>query len=160
MKIKETIVVEGYHDKQALLKIVEANVLVTQGSYLSEKMLKVIEEAHKENGVIVFTDPDTPGKKIRQMIQDRIPDVKHAHLMQKDARDKHKVGVEHASQDVLIKALENVMTISTEHSDLTLNDLIDLGLSSHPESQALRKCWELTTMVLVPQVVDAVKLPV
>ena len=109
MKIKETIVVEGYHDKQALLKIVEANILVTQGSYLSEKTLKVIEEAHKENGVIVFTDPDTPGKKIRQMIQDRIPDVKHVHLMQKDARDKHKVGVEHASKDVLIKELENVI---------------------------------------------------
>ena len=140
MKIKETIVVEGYHDKQALLKIVEANILVTQGSYLSEKTLKVIEEAYKENGVIVFTDPDTPGKKIRQMIQDRIPDVKHAHIMQKDARDKHKVGVEHASTEILLKALENVMTISDEHSDLTLNDLIELNLSGHPESQALRKC--------------------
>jgi 5S rRNA maturation endonuclease (ribonuclease M5) len=40
MKIKETIVVEGYHDKQALLKLIDANILVTQGSYLSEKTLK------------------------------------------------------------------------------------------------------------------------
>lgn len=139
MKIKETIVVEGYHDKQALLKLVDANILVTQGSYLSEKTLKLIEKAHEISGVIVFTDPDTPGKKIRNTIQTRIPDVKHAHIMQKDARAKHKIGVEHASKEILLAALNNVMTISDSVSNLTLNDLIDCGLSGHPDSQALRK---------------------
>jgi ribonuclease M5 len=140
MKIKETIVVEGYHDKQALLKLIDANILVTQGSYLSEKTLKLIEKAHSTSGVIVFTDPDTPGKKIRTMIQNRIPDVKHAHIMQKDAKDKHKIGVEHASAEVLLAALNNVMTVSDTISDLSLNDLIDCGLSGHTDSQRLRNC--------------------
>ena len=139
MKIKETIVVEGYHDKQALLKLVDANILVTQGSYLSEKTLKLIEKAHESCGVIVFTDPDTPGKKIRNTIQTRIPDVKHAHIMQKDAKAKHKIGVEHASSEILIEALNNLMTVSDSVSNLTLSDLIDLGLSVSPESQDLRK---------------------
>jgi len=143
MKIKETIVVEGYHDKQALLKLIDANILVTQGSYLSEKTLKLIEKAHSTSGVIVFTDPDTPGKKIRNTIQNRIPDVKHAHIMQKDAKDKHKIGVEHASAEVLLEALNHVMTVSDSISDLSLNDLIDCGLSGHIDSQNLRnKCAE------------------
>jgi ribonuclease M5 len=90
-----------------------------------------LKKAHSTSGVIVFTDPDTPGKKIRTMIQNRIPDVKHAHIMQKDAKDKHKIGVEHASAEVLLAALNNVMTVSDTISDLSLNDLIDCGLSGH-----------------------------
>ena len=43
MKIKEMIVVEGYHDKQAILKAVEANVIITNGSHIKAKTIELIK---------------------------------------------------------------------------------------------------------------------
>ena len=139
MKIKEMIVVEGYHDKQAILKVVEANVIITNGSHIKAKTIELIKEAQATSGVIVFTDPDNPGKRLRALLDDKIPWLKHAVLPSSVARDKRKVGVEHASSEHILLALNNLYTLDDQTSDLTLNDLIDLKLSGHPESQALRK---------------------
>lgn len=139
MKIKEMIVVEGYHDKQAILKIVQANVIITNGSHIQSKTIELIQKAQTSMGVIVFTDPDNPGKRLRALLDAKIPGLKHAVLPSKVARDQRKVGVEHASSEDILEALQNLYTLDDQTSDLTLNDLIDLKLSGHPKSQALRK---------------------
>ena len=130
--------VEGYHDKQAILKVVQANVIITNGAQIKAKTIELIKETQQISGVIVFTDPDNPGKRLRAMLDEKIPGLKHAVLPQRLARDKSKVGVEHASSEHILQALENLYTVDDLDSDLTLHDLIDLGLSGKPESQALR----------------------
>lgn len=138
MKIKETIVVEGYHDKQAILKVVQANVIITNGAQIKAKTIELIKATQQSSGVIVFTDPDNPGKRLRALLDDKIPGLKHAVLPQHLARDKNKVGVEHASSEHILLALENLYTLDEQDSNLTLNDLIELGLSGKPESQGRR----------------------
>lgn len=137
MKIKELIVVEGIHDLNKLRTNIDAEILVTHGMGINENVIEEIK-ANEDRGVIVLTDPDTPGDKIRQKITSVCPWVKHAHLKADDARHKAKVGIEHASSEAILSALSNVMTPDSMTSDLTLTDLIELGLSGHPEASMLR----------------------
>ena len=138
MKIKELIVVEGIHDLNKLKTVIDAEIIITHGLHLSDDVLLTIKENVLTRGVIVFTDPDTPGDLIRQKISEACPEVKHAHLKSKNARHKRKVGIEHASSESILQALSNLYTLSDAKSDLTYGDLYELGLSGHPDSQELR----------------------
>jgi ribonuclease M5 len=138
MKIKELIVVEGIHDLNKLKTVIDAEIIITHGMHLSDDVLVTIKENVSTRGVIVFTDPDTPGDLIRQRISEACPEVKHAHLKSKDARHKRKVGIEHASSESILQALSTLYTLNEFESDLTYGDLYELGLSGHPQSQALR----------------------
>jgi len=137
MKIKELIVVEGIHDLNKLKTILDAEILITHGMHLSESVLQTIKE-NEDRGVIVFTDPDTPGDLIRQRISEVCPWVKQAHLKANEARHKRKVGIEHASSESILLALSNLYTLNTLSSDLTMTDLFELGLSGHPDSAQRR----------------------
>ncbi len=138
MKIKELIVVEGIHDLNKLKSVIDAEIIITHGMHLSDEVLETIKENVSTRGVIVFTDPDTPGDLIRQKITDACPEVKHAHLKSKDARSKRKVGIEHASGEMILQALDHLYTLNEKASDLTRSDLVELGLSGHPNSTLLR----------------------
>lgn len=78
MKIKEIIVVEGKDDTVAIKRAIDADTIETNGSAINEETLRKIELAAEKRGVIIFTDPDFPGEKIRKTITDRIPNCKHA----------------------------------------------------------------------------------
>jgi len=138
MKIKELIVVEGIHDLNKLKTVIDAEIIITHGMHLSDEVLETIKQNVQIRGVIVFTDPDTPGDLIRQKITDACPEVKHAHLKAKDARYKRKVGIEHASSEMILQALDHLYTLNEFESDLTMSDLYELGLSGHPDSVSLR----------------------
>lgn len=139
MKIKELIVVEGLHDLNKLKTVVDAEILTTHGSQVSQAVLTTIQMNAESRGVIVFTDPDTPGDLIRQKINAVCPNVKHAYLKSKEARYKHKVGIEHASAEAILQALSNLYTLNEHTSDLILSDLVELGLNGHPQAQLRRK---------------------
>ena len=70
MKIKEIIVVEGKKDTANLKRWLDVDTLETSGTGLSEATLERhrIRQWATTRGVIIFTDPDTPGDQIRQRI--------------------------------------------------------------------------------------------
>ena len=92
-KIKEMIVVEGKHDTSTLKMYFDCDTIETGGDQLSEATLERIVQAQEKRGVIVFTDPDTPGEHIRRQIKERVPDAKHAFIEKTKARTRKKVGV-------------------------------------------------------------------
>jgi len=103
--IKEIIVVEGLHDKQAIDRAVVADCILTQGSTLSERTLSMIERAQRTRGVIVFTDPDYVGERLRKIISQRIVGCKHAFLPQSEALKDGDIGIENASPVAIRNAL-------------------------------------------------------
>lgn len=137
-KIQEVIVVEGRHDTEKLRKYFDCDTIETGGTSLGEDVLERIKHAQKTRGVIVFTDPDSPGNRIRNAVNQYVPGCKNAFVMKKDARTDKKVGVEHAEFDVLNEALENLVTYQDVTTSLTMNDMIELGLSGNTNSSALR----------------------
>jgi len=138
----EVIVVEGEHDKERILRLIpEALVIITNGSEISKTTLETIKGLSKEHDIILFLDPDSPGERIRNIIEQAVPNVKHAFLEKKKAIDerKHKVGVEHAKDEDILASLNNLLTKSDKVGTLTFNDLYELGLIGVSSSSSKRE---------------------
>lgn len=143
MEIKEIIVVEGKDDTIAIKRAVNADTIETNGSAISEETLRRIQHAQEKRGVIVFTDPDYPGRRIRAIIEEHIPGVKHAFLPKEKciAENGKGVGIEHASDEDLREALKNVYTPLREKpakEEITMGDLMDARLIGHPSAKNRR----------------------
>ncbi|MBS3972326.1 MAG: ribonuclease M5 [Erysipelotrichia bacterium] len=133
--LDDVIVVEGQHDAQKVSQVVEALILITHGTHISNEFLDQLEALSKHKSIIIFTDNDTPGKTIREKISKRVANVKHAKI-----RDKQvNVGVEHASYDQILDALSHTTSFSEYHPTFTMNDLYSLGLNGKPSSATLRE---------------------
>src|SRR5699024_592040 len=114
-KIKEVIVVEGKDDTKQILKAVNADTYETNGSALSAVDIDRLKKLQKTRGLIVFTDPDFNGERIRKMISTAIPGVKHAFIRRDQGVPEFKgsLGVEHATPEVIRGALEKLYTQGT-----------------------------------------------
>jgi ribonuclease M5 len=144
-KFKEIIVVEGKDDTKRIKEVVDADTIETIGSAINQDILKQIKHAEKVRGVIVFTDPDFAGEKIRKQITKVIPQVKHAFLSKSEATPSSKskgrsLGVEHASDAAILEALSKVVTSATEDyiSEIDRTLLSDLGLLGSEGSRERR----------------------
>lgn len=142
MKIQEIIVVEGKDDTTAIRRAVDADTIETNGSALNEETIDKIRRAQQTRGVIVFTDPDFPGQKIRQTIAEHVPNCKHAFIPKEDALHKRGkgVGVEHASVEVIQKALRHAHIMKEEvEIEITQEDLLTAGLIGGPKAKERRE---------------------
>ena len=123
-KIKEIIVVEGKSDTALLKELFEVDTIETHGLALDKKTLELIKEANKTRGVIVLTDPDFPGKKIRDQIQTVVPNCKHAFVSKKDATGKKKLGIAEANKEAVVLALENMVSFDVDNQSITWHEFI------------------------------------
>lgn len=142
MDIREIIVVEGKDDTTAIKRAVQADTIETNGSAVSKETLAKIKRAQELRGVIVFTDPDYPGRRIRALIEQAVPDVKHAFLSKKDAIAKNGsgVGIEHATDAAIRNALEHVYTPEERPvATFTQKHLLDAKLVGHPDAARRRE---------------------
>ncbi|QYR23842.1 ribonuclease M5 [Paenibacillus sp. sptzw28] len=144
--INEIIVVEGKDDTVAIKRAVDAETIETGGSAVGEDVLRRVELAQQRRGVIIFTDPDHAGERIRKIVAQRVPGCKHAFLPQEDALYKGDIGVENASPEAIKRALANVRTESidgdsgsgTSLPEITWDDLMRAGLLAHPQASDRR----------------------
>ena len=136
----DVIVVEGTHDEDKIkLAYPNAFVVVTNGSEVSKETLDMISKLSENNNIIIFTDPDYPGERIRNLVSSVAKNVSHVFLKKKDciSNNKKKVGIEHASVDLIKEALENVYVNRNTNNTITNNDLFDLGLIGNENSAKL-----------------------
>lgn len=137
--IKETIVVEGRDDETAVLAAVEANIICTHGYGINQDILDLIEGAYKKTGIIIFTDPDHAGQKIRERLTKLFPDAKQAYLTKNQAFKEGDIGIENAVPSDIQRALEAACAEHSENNDpLSMSDLIELGLSGQEDSAERR----------------------
>lgn len=141
--IKEIIVVEGRDDTVAVKRALEADTIETGGSAINEMTLRKIALAQERRGVIIFTDPDHAGERIRKIVANRVPGCKHAFLREADATKRGDIGVENASPEVIREALANVRSEvvgeAGEAGMIDWEDLLAAGLIIHPEAAARRR---------------------
>lgn len=131
MKIKEIIVVEGKDDTTAIKRAVDADTIETNGSAVNETTIEKVKRAQETRGVIILTDPDYPGEKIRKTIAASVPGCKHAFIAKEAALAKGDkgVGVEHASPDAIREALKDAQVMHEELiEEITQEDLVTAGL--------------------------------
>lgn len=127
--INEIIIVEGKSDKQFLETFLEADILTCNGSAIDGFTKEYLLNLSKHREIIILTDPDYPGQKIRNELENILPSCKHAYIRKKYAIKRHKVGVAEASKEEVLYALENVISFSKDNKGtLTISDLLNLNL--------------------------------
>ena len=136
--IKEVIVVEGKNDTRRLQEFFEADTIETHGLGLKKETIDFIRKVSEERGVILFLDPDHPGEKLRNRLNEAIPNLKNAFILKEDGRTKKKVGIEHASKEVLEEALNNLITYTEDKETLSLEEFYLLGLNGSEDSVTKR----------------------
>jgi ribonuclease M5 len=146
--IKEVVVVEGYHDLAKLKEIYpNIDVVITNGSEISESTLVELLKLNKSRGLILLLDPDYQGERIRRKINEYVGETKHAFMKKSDCinKQRNKVGIEHATKEKIREALDNIYTQTGKKDIISMNDLYDLNLIGNKDSKSKRKllCEEL-----------------
>jgi ribonuclease M5 len=138
----QIIVVEGKHDEQKINSIYpEVECIVTNGSEISEETLSLIYQTSLVREVILFMDPDFPGKQITQKILDTNGNFKIAFINKQSAisKNKKKVGVEHASEKDIKESLSTYFTVSKNTKKVISQDLINRELVNKAGSRNKRE---------------------
>ena len=142
MRIEEIIVVEGRDDTAAVKKSVDAITIETHGYGITEETWELMETAYRSKGLIVFTDPDSAGERIRRRITERFPNAAQAFLDREDAERKGDIGIENAAPGAIREALAKARsTVRAQGSPppFTMDDLIKAGLVGQADSSKARK---------------------
>lgn len=137
--IKEIIVVEGKADISAVKRAVDAQVISTNGLGINDKIINVIKKASKNKGIIILTDPDYPGKKIRNILASQIENCKHAFIPRDKANKDGDIGVENASKEAIIEALKNARAeVAENRQEFSYQDMVRYGLVGNDNASKRR----------------------
>lgn len=137
--IKEIIVVEGKSDISAVKRAVEAEVISTSGLGINDSIINLIKKASKNRGIIILTDPDYPGKKIRNILSSEIENCKHAFIPRDKANKNGNIGVENASPEEIRIALKNAKAeFSDNRQEFTIRDLVYYNIIGNDNASNLR----------------------
>jgi ribonuclease M5 len=137
MNYKQVIVVEGTHDEQKIKSIYpNIDCIVTNGSEISTETLNLIYQTSLIRDVILFLDPDFPGKKITNEILNTKGNFKIAYINKMKALNKTntKVGIEHCNREDIIFALNNLISLDYTRDSITRLDLLRRGFISSENS--------------------------
>ena len=169
--IKEAVIVEGNYDKIKLSGFLDGIIITTHGFavYTNDDFVKTIQELAKKTGIVIFTDSDWAGMRIRNFVKQKITDgtVKHAYIPDIKGKERRKresskeglLGVEGMTEEIIIKALRDAgceidSEVSTKKtSGITKTDLYMLGISGGSASADLRR--KLSAEINIPARISA-----
>lgn len=156
IKIKEAVIVEGKYDKIKLSNILDTVIIETDGFaiFKDKEKQKLIRFLAEKRGIIIMTDSDSAGFKIRSFIKNitksenvknvYIPDVYGKEKRKTEASKEGKIGVEGMETQIIIDALKKACVGFAENrqnksEEITHTDFFEDGVSGGENSSALRK---------------------
>ncbi|MCR5523084.1 MAG: DUF4093 domain-containing protein [Clostridia bacterium] len=155
IKIKQAVIVEGKYDKIKLSNIVDAPIIQTDGFgiFKDKELQKMIRTLAEKNGIVIMTDSDSAGFKIRSFIGSTIDGkyIKHAYIPDILGKEKRKtepskegkLGVEGVPESVILEALEKAGVLCEKVDEperpITKLDLYNFGFSGKADSAVKRE---------------------
>lgn len=138
--INGIVVVEGKSDVAFLSNYIDAEFVITNGSEIDKKTIDYLKNKSKNTKIYVLTDPDSPGKRIRDILDCNINGLIHC-FIKKESSIKHgKVGVAEGNIDEIMDALSSgIVYGKNKTGSLTMNDLVELGYVGEKDSYNKRK---------------------
>ena len=139
-RIEPLLVVEGATDVAFLQSFLDADFVITNGSEVSRETIDYLKAVKKSREIVVLTDPDFPGQRIRNILDQEIPGLLHAFIPKEKAIKKHKVGVAESDPQTILEALKFALEAPhREKGNLTMQDLYELSLNGCLEASQNRK---------------------
>lgn len=154
IKIKQAIIVEGKYDKIKLSSLVDAVIITTNGYgiFKDKEKLSLIRYYAEKTGIIILTDSDSSGFKIRGYLKGAISrgSIKHVYIPDILGKEKRKdkpsaegkLGVEGIKSEIILEAFRKAGISADESSrkpDITSVVFYELGLSGSANSSELRR---------------------
>lgn len=153
--VKQAIIVEGKYDKIKLSSIVDAVIITTNGFSVikNKETLNLIRFFAEKSGIIILTDSDSAGFKIRNYIKGAvkngkiinvyIPDIFGKEKRKSAPSKEGKLGVEGMDTKVLAEAFEKAGVFSENVNDkrvlVTRIDLYEAGFTGGANSAEKRQ---------------------
>ncbi|NLB36108.1 MAG: DUF4093 domain-containing protein [Clostridiales bacterium] len=150
IKIEQAVIVEGKYDKIRLSSMLDAVIIETDGFgiFKDKEKQRLIRKLAEKKGILILTDSDSAGFKIRSFICGTVPPEKifHAYIpdifgkeRRKDAPSKEgKLGVEGVPNRIIFDALRQAgvtcSIISSAERKITKTDLYTDGISGRKNS--------------------------
>ncbi len=170
IRLKQAVVVEGKYDKIKLSSLIYAVIIQTNGYgiFKDSDKLALIRYYAAKTGIIIMTDSDSAGFKIRNFIKgavnknDTVINVYIPDIFGKEKRKvkpscEGKLGVEGVDKKIILDALEKAGVCaenSVSNKDkITKTDLFELGLSGGRNSSLMRK--KLLVKLSLPELLSA-----
>lgn len=163
------VIVEGKYDKIKLSSVIDAVIIPTNGFrvFKDKEKMALIRYYASGAGIIILTDSDSAGFKIRNYIKGSvgnarifnvyIPDIYGKERRKTEFSKEGKLGVEGMDEDVLIEAFKKSgIDFSSEprrRRDITKMDLFEDGLSGGANSSEKRA--ELLKILGLPELLTA-----
>lgn len=152
IKIKQAVVVEGKYDRIKLLNIIDATIITTDGFriFKDRQTAELIKAFAATSGIIIATDSDSAGFKIRNYLRSYVKDGKIINLYIPDIYGKErrkeassaegKLGLEGIPDELLTKLfLKYASDVQTDsESKITKLTLYEDGFSGRPDSREKR----------------------
>ena len=155
IKLAQAVIVEGKYDKIKLSSIVDAVIIQTDGfSVFKDKEKLALIRFYAENtGIIILTDSDTAGFRIRSYLKGcvskgnvtnvYIPDIFGKEKRKAVPSKEGKLGVEGIDADIILDAFTRAGIICSDieggSDPITRTDLYEDGLSGGKDSSYKRK---------------------
>lgn len=154
IKIKQAVIVEGKYDKIKLSSIIDAPIIQTDGFgiFKDKELQLLIRKLAEKRGILVLTDSDSAGFKIRSFIGSTvdqkniihayIPDIFGKESRKTEPSKEGKIGVEGVSEEIIMQALSNAgvlcETAPEPQRPITKIDLYELGFTGSEDSSKKR----------------------
>lgn len=131
VKLKQAVIVEGKYDKIKLSSIIDSLIITTDGFgvFKNNEKSALIKELAEKQGVIILTDSDSAGFKIRNYIKNitqkgkiinvYIPDIFGKEKRKAAASKEGKLGVEGIPNKIIIAAFEKAGVIAQDTNNNT-----------------------------------------
>ena len=155
IKVSQIVVVEGKYDAIKLDSIIDGLIIPVNGFsvFSDEEKKSLLKKLGRENGIILVTDSDTAGFKIRNYINNicrgskiinvYIPPVKGKEKRKQTPGKEGLLGVEGIDKQQLLKCFADAGVTRSEQplqqGNLTYADLFELGLSGTDNASENRK---------------------
>lgn len=156
-RVKETIIVEGVYDKIKLSSFIDGIIMTTGGFsvFNNKKTQSTIRTLAEKTGIVILSDSDSAGIKIRNFIKQLAPNatILHAYIPEIKGRERRKekdsaeglLGVEGMTEDIIIDAIrksgatvDDKAGVIRADRKITKTDMFQLGLSGGNDSSLLR----------------------
>lgn len=155
LHIKQAVIVEGKYDKIKLSSIVDAVIIPTGGFkiFKDRETLKVIRYFAETTGIIILTDSDTAGFKIRSFLKGAVkngkiinvyvPDIFGKEKRKAEPSKEGKLGVEGIDKEIILEAFRKAGVETGEKPEntdpITRIDFFECGFSGRENSSLMRK---------------------
>ena len=171
--IEQAIIVEGKYDKIKLSSLFDAVIIVVNGFgiYKDKEKLLLIKKYAETKGIIILTDSDTSGFKIRNYLKSAvpkdkitnvyIPDIFGKEKRKREPSKEGKLGVEGMEKDILVDAFKKAGVIFSDKKPtqkITKMDLYDDGFiggtNSSEKRATLLKLYDLPERLTTNGIID------